>query len=281
MYPLVCCSTDYRPLQMISYQRHNIGTNDTILSLQQIQEKYIEQNIPLYMIFVDQVKAFHIVNRDALWNILHKLECFACFVKLISALHTGMKASINLKGELSELFEISNRVKQDCVLSSTLFSIFLSMVLSDALTDSTYRVWIQSGMRASLFNASQFKAARKTRNVMVHKVMFANNTVFMSQNHQAAQEMITHFLKSKGILAEKHRQENQHYVPTPSRILWRWPRHTDRGPGTNPSKQIQISRLHSHHQQQTRCRIRYTNIKCFKGLWQTEEVSLAQQRPHH
>ena len=222
----------------------NWETKDMTLSLWQIEEKYIEQNIPLYMIFVDQVKAFHIVNRNALWNILQKLECLAYFVKLISALHTGMKASINLKGELSELFEIGNRVKQSCVLNSTPFSIFISMVLSDALTDSTYRVWIQSGMRANLFNASQFKAARKTRNVMVHKVMFANNTVFMSQNHQAAQEMITHFLKSKGILAEKHRQEN-HYVPTPSKILWHWPRHTDGGPGTNPSKQIQISRLQS------------------------------------
>ena len=57
--------------------------------------------------------------------------------------------------------------------------------------------------------------------------------------------------------------KNQSYVPTPSRISWHWLRHTDRGSGTNPSKQIQILRLHHHQQEQTSCKSRYMNIKCF------------------
>ena len=39
------------------------GTSDMIFSLRQIQEKCIEQNMPLYMIFVDFTKAFDTVNR--------------------------------------------------------------------------------------------------------------------------------------------------------------------------------------------------------------------------
>jgi len=42
------------------------GTTDMIFSLKQIQEKCIEQNIPLYMVFVDFTKAFDTVNRSLL-----------------------------------------------------------------------------------------------------------------------------------------------------------------------------------------------------------------------
>ena len=48
------------------------GTVDMIFSLKQIQEKCIEQNMPLYMVFVDFTKAFDTVNRSALWTILQK-----------------------------------------------------------------------------------------------------------------------------------------------------------------------------------------------------------------
>jgi len=43
--------------------RADRGTSDMIFSLRQIQEKYIEQNMPLYMILVDFTKAFDTVNR--------------------------------------------------------------------------------------------------------------------------------------------------------------------------------------------------------------------------
>jgi len=39
------------------------GTTNMLFSLKQIQEKCIEQNMPLYMVFVDFTKAFETVNR--------------------------------------------------------------------------------------------------------------------------------------------------------------------------------------------------------------------------
>ena len=121
-------------------------------SFRQIQVKYIEQNIPLYMIFDNFTKAFDTVN------ILRKLGCLEYFVWLVAALHAGMKVSVSLK-ELSKPFEDEYGVKQGCVLAPILFSIFLSMVLSDAFTDCNQEVWIQRRPGANLFNASQFKSA--------------------------------------------------------------------------------------------------------------------------
>ena len=113
----------------------------------------------LLYIFVDFTKAFNSGNREGLWNILQKLRFPDHFVMFITTLHMRMKESENLR-ELSEPFEFGNRLKQGSILAPTLFSIFLSMVISYAFTDSTQRIWIQRRpAAANLFNACQFTFA--------------------------------------------------------------------------------------------------------------------------
>ena len=141
--------------------RRGRGTVDMIFSVKQIQEKCVEQNMPLYLILVDFTKAFDTVDRTALWKLLLKIGCPNHFTNLISALHTGMKASVNLKGQLSEHFEVRNGVKQGCVLAPTLFSIFLAAVLTHAFREFDRGVWIQSRPGADLFNVNQFKSKTK------------------------------------------------------------------------------------------------------------------------
>ena len=141
----------------------NRETTDMIFSLWQIQEKCIESNMLLYVIFVGFTKSFNTMNREALWNIIQKLGWLNHFIKLVSALYTRMKASINFRGKFLEPFEVGNRVKQSSLLTSTLLILF-SVALSDAFIDSIQEVWIQSRLGSNLFNAFQFKSARKTRN---------------------------------------------------------------------------------------------------------------------
>ena len=172
------------------------GTVDMIFSLKQIQEKCVEQRMPLYMVFVDFTKAFDTVNRDALWNILMKLGCPAHFTNLVSALHNGMNASVSMKGELSEPFRVENGVKQGCVLAPTLFSIYLSVVLHHAFSDFQRGVWIQTRPGADLFNITQFKSVRSTKRALVRELMFADDTAFVAHDHADAQEIISRFAQS-------------------------------------------------------------------------------------
>ena len=46
------------------------STIDMIFTLREVQEKCIEQNMPLYAVFVHFKKAFDTVNRDGLWKVL-------------------------------------------------------------------------------------------------------------------------------------------------------------------------------------------------------------------
>ena len=49
--------------------RKNRGTIDMIFTARQFQEKCQEQNVDLYMTFVDLTKAFDTVSREGLWKI--------------------------------------------------------------------------------------------------------------------------------------------------------------------------------------------------------------------
>ena len=112
-----------------------------IFCLRQLQEKCIEQDRPLYMVFVDFSKAFDTVGRTGLWQLLRKYGCPEKFTTMIESLHTGMMANVSVGGEVSESFSVTNGVKQGCVLAPTLFSIFLSAMLDDAFRDMGDGVW--------------------------------------------------------------------------------------------------------------------------------------------
>ena len=64
------------------------------------------------------------------------------FTTMIEAQHTGMMANVSVGREVSESFNVTNGVKQGCILAPTLFSVFLSAMLDKAFRDmgmaSTY-----------------------------------------------------------------------------------------------------------------------------------------------
>ena len=55
--------------------RSNRSTVDMIFFLRQLQEKFIEQDRPLYIVFVDFTKTFETVGRTGLWQLLRKYGC--------------------------------------------------------------------------------------------------------------------------------------------------------------------------------------------------------------
>ena len=85
-----------------------------------------------------------------------------------------MKASVSLKGEFSKPFEVGK---------SALFSVFLSMVLFDSITDSAQGLWTEIAPGLNLLNANQFESARKISNILVHELMFTDRTAFEAYNH--------------------------------------------------------------------------------------------------
>ena len=132
---------------------------DIIFCLRQLQEKCIEQDRPLYKVFVDFSKPFDTVGRAGPWQLLRTFGCPEKFTTMIEALHTGMMANVSAGGEVSESFSVSNGVKQGCVLASTLFSIFLSAMLDEAFRDMGDGIYIQPN-RALTYSTSHTSERR-------------------------------------------------------------------------------------------------------------------------
>nr|VZI21243.1 unnamed protein product [Spirometra erinaceieuropaei] len=106
----------------------------------------------LYFPFVYLTKTFDRVNRDGLWKIMQKFGCPERFTQMVRQLHDGMMARITDNGAVSEAFSVTDGVKQDCVLTSTLFSLMLSVMLLDAYRDERPGINIAYRMDDHLVN---------------------------------------------------------------------------------------------------------------------------------
>ena len=164
-----------------------------IVCLRQLQEKCIEQDRPLYMVFVDFSKAFDTVGRTGLWQLLRKYGCPEKFTTMIEALHTGMMANVSVGGEVSESFSVTNGVTQGCVLAPTLFSIFLSAMLDDAFRDMGDGVYIQSRQSADLFNVAHFRAKTKTTRILMRELLFVDDSALVAHSAEEMQNIVDAF----------------------------------------------------------------------------------------
>ena len=77
-----------------------------------VQEKWIEQNLDLYSIFIDLTKAFDTVNRESLWSVMPWYGCPWKFIQIIRLFHVSITGQVLSNGNQTNPFEISNGVKQ-------------------------------------------------------------------------------------------------------------------------------------------------------------------------
>ena len=151
------------------------GTIDMIFTARQLQEKCQEQNVDLYMTFVDLTKAFDTVSRDGLWKIMAKFGCPPRFIAMVRQFHDGMQARVQNDGEFSEPFEVTNGVKQGCVLAPTLFSMMFSAMLMDAFQDSDTGFPIRYRFDGNIFNLRRLQAKTKVQTDVLDELLYADD----------------------------------------------------------------------------------------------------------
>ena len=69
-----------------------------------------------------------------------KFGCPDVFISIVRQFHDGMMVSMRNNWDYSEEFSVTNRVKQGCDLTPTLFSMMCSVMLIDAYKDTSYGV---------------------------------------------------------------------------------------------------------------------------------------------
>ena len=105
------------------------GTVDAIFIVRQIIEKARERKIPLHFHFIDFKAAFDTIWRSALWKMLKSIGISIKIVNILQFMYNNTECTVMIDKHLTEWFRVEVGVRQGCILSPTLFNIFLEFVM--------------------------------------------------------------------------------------------------------------------------------------------------------
>ena len=115
-------------------------------------------------------------------------------------------------GEVSDTFATTNGVKQGCVLSPTLFSIFLSAMLEEAFRDIGDGIYIQSRQNADLFTVAHFRAKTKTTNILERELLFADDGALIAHSAEEIQRIVEAFANASSKFGLKINKEKTEVI---------------------------------------------------------------------
>ena len=96
--------------------------------VRRLQELGRARKIPPYTCFIDLQKAYDSVDRELLWVVLARFGVPEKMLTVIRQFHEGMRARVRTDDEHSERFDVTQGLRQGCVLSLLLFNIFFAAV---------------------------------------------------------------------------------------------------------------------------------------------------------
>ena len=111
------------------------STTEQIFNLRILCEKYLQHQQNLYHVFIDFKKAFDRVWHEALWATMRKYNINASIIQAIENLYDKAQSAVLFNGSTGEWFRTTVGVRQRCLLSPTLFNIFLERIMCEALDD--------------------------------------------------------------------------------------------------------------------------------------------------
>ena len=145
---------------------------------------------PMNLCFIDLQKAYDIVNRDALWEILSKsFSLPGKIIRILKALHSCTTEVIRVDGQLFEEFPISVGVKYGYMLAPTLFNTYLDAVIRVALKKHPNKgIRIEYSHNAPLMHNSRYKLEEATT---VQSLAYADDIMITSDKIKDLECLVT------------------------------------------------------------------------------------------
>ena len=94
-------------------------------------EKAREFQKNMYFCFIDYAKAFDCVDHNKLWKILQEMGIPDHLTCLLRNLHAGQEATVRTGHGTTDWFQIGKGVRQDCILSPSLFNLHAEYITAD------------------------------------------------------------------------------------------------------------------------------------------------------
>ena len=127
--------------------RRNYSTTDQIFNLYAIAQKCLnKKGQKLYVAFVDFKKAFDSVHHDKLLQAMQKEGVQGKFFASIKSMYDSLLSCVRANGEYSDFFDCPVGVRQGCVLSPTIFSLFINQLANYITETGRHGIQLLSGL---------------------------------------------------------------------------------------------------------------------------------------
>lgn len=127
--------------------RRDYSTTDQIFSLHAvIQKSMSRKGQKLYVAFVDFKKAFDSVNHEKLLEIAYLEGIRGKFFCALQVMYDSLVSCVRVNNEFSDMFECPVGVRQGCVMSPTLFSLFINQLANHINDTGTHGVQLLPNM---------------------------------------------------------------------------------------------------------------------------------------
>ena len=99
--------------------------------MRMLSERAVEMQKDVYLCFIDYEKAFDTVRHADMLEMLRRIGADSRDIRVIRNLYYEQKAAVRVENELTDKVDIKRGVRQGCVLSPDLFSLYAEVILSD------------------------------------------------------------------------------------------------------------------------------------------------------
>ena len=124
-----CEARNLLPEEQCGFRPHR-STTDMMFAVRRLQELGRKARVPLLLCFIDLQNAYDSVDRTLLWQVLARLGTPPQMIEVIRQFHDGMRACVRSDDDrCSEWFEVTQGLRQGCVLSPLLFDVFFAAIL--------------------------------------------------------------------------------------------------------------------------------------------------------
>ena len=105
--------------------RAGTSTTEQIFNLRILCKKFLQHQQDLYHVFIEVKKAFDRVLHAALWATIKKYNISTNLIRVIKNFYSKATSAVLFNSRIGDWFRTTVGVRQGCLLSPTLFNIFL------------------------------------------------------------------------------------------------------------------------------------------------------------
>ncbi|GFN88081.1 endonuclease-reverse transcriptase [Plakobranchus ocellatus] len=163
----------------------NKGTSNAIYILRTLIERALEEQKDVYLCFIDYTKAFDRVRHDEIITELKQLYIDGKDLRIIKTMYWEQTAAMRIENKTSTFQDIKRGVRQGCVLSPDLFSLYSEIIMRNLENHPGIKVGGQN----------------------INNLRYADDTVLIAENKEDLQKL-------QNIVEEESRKKGRSLVRT-------------------------------------------------------------------